>query len=88
MELTETRISGASIWMRFSESPDARIATRWIEFQVHQDDLLDPYSRESAPLGDPELQPLGVIRLAALRRARDVIASEIRRLSDQSGRTP
>ena len=46
MELIETRIAGACKWMRSSEGPYARIATRWLELQVSLDDVQHARLRE------------------------------------------
>jgi hypothetical protein len=50
MELTETRIAGASKWMRSSEGPGARIATRWLELQVCLDNVQHPWFQEPGQL--------------------------------------
>ena len=82
MMLIETSVSDKSVWMRFADTSDCAKAAHWIDFQVPLSELKVPAgSGTEVLLGDPELQLLSEVRLAALRYVRDVIGAETRRLS-------
>jgi hypothetical protein len=84
MELFETKILPNAVYMKFVDDPDPQKMDYWIEFQVPLDELKHPQTAND--LGDPELQFLSEIRLAALRYAREVIGDETQRLSQLAGR--
>ncbi len=83
MKLIETTITESTVHMRYADNADATKAKHWIDFQVPLDKLTLPPER---PLGDPELQFLAEVRLAALRYVREVTFSENQRLSGLAGR--
>jgi hypothetical protein len=83
VKLIQTTIWGATIRLRYADSPEHEKATEWIDLQFATSDLKHPNS--GSALGDPEPQFLVEIRGAVLRRARDLIDAEIRRLRDQQG---
>jgi hypothetical protein len=85
MKLVETKISETTVHMRYADNPDSATATAWIDFQVPLTELKHPQNRQNQ-LGDPELQYLAEVRLAALRYARDVVGGETQRLSGLAGR--
>jgi hypothetical protein len=86
MHLVETKIAESTVRMRYADYDDAIQATEWIDFQVKIADLVHPRGRGD-PLGDPDLQFLSEVRLAALRYARDTIGDETQRLQELVGRT-
>jgi hypothetical protein len=81
LKLVQTTISGATIRLRYADSEDHDKATEWIDLQFSASDLNHPSA--GSALGDLEPQFLAEIRGAVLRRARDVIDAEIRRLRDR-----
>ena len=86
LSLIETTVSEYSVRMRYADKTDPTKALAWIDFCFPLGDLVHPDSRDGQPLGDPEKQYLGEIRLAVLRAARDLIGAEIQRLSALAGR--
>ncbi|MBJ7542335.1 hypothetical protein [Rhodomicrobium udaipurense] len=84
MKLIETTITGTSVRMRYADHEDAAKATQWVDFQVPISELHLP---SETALGDPEPRSLALVRLAALRYARDVIGSETQRLSNLVNRS-
>jgi hypothetical protein len=88
MRLVETTIANATVRMRYADHEDLAHATEWIDFRVKIADLAHPRAREVGEgLGDPDLQFLLEIRLAALRYARDTIGDETQRLQELAGHT-
>jgi hypothetical protein len=88
MQLTETKILPDSIQMRYADNPDPIEAGEWCEFRVKLAGLPHPMVQgQPRPLGDPDLQFLSEVRLAALRRVRVLIDAENQRLSNLAGRT-
>ena len=81
MQLIETTVLTSSVRMRYADNADATKATEWIDFQVP----LGLLAEGEPKIDDPELNFLAEIRLAALRRVRDVIGAETQRLSRLAG---
>jgi hypothetical protein len=86
MKLVETTVTATSVRMRFADDMDPAKATIWIDFQVPLSELRHP-TNEQKSLGDPELQFLAEVRLAALRFVRGTIAGETQRLAELHSRT-
>jgi hypothetical protein len=84
MQHVGTTIFDYAVWMRYADSPNSDEATEWIEFQVPLESLTHP-GRPGQPLGEPDRQFVGDLRLAALGYARDAIDEEIRRLQEIAG---
>ena len=82
MKLVETKVTSASVHMRYADNLDPSKATQWVDFQVPIDAVWAPDGPPGTPSIDPERQGLGEIRLAALRHARGVIGDETRRISE------
>jgi hypothetical protein len=81
--LIETTIAQKTVRMRLADQADP--PKEWIDFQV----IPGEYQIENHKLSEnPDRMPLGATRLAALRRAQSVIASEIARLSNLVGKSP
>jgi hypothetical protein len=78
MKLIETNVSAKSVHMRIADDGDLTKAKSWIDFRLPLDSLTLP---SETKIGDPELQLLGVIQIAALRYARGVVADEAQRLA-------
>jgi hypothetical protein len=85
MHLIETMISETAVRMRYADQPEPARATEWVDFQVKLADLMVP-TDPGELLENPESHYLATIRLAALRRARDVIDGENERLLSLAGR--
>jgi hypothetical protein len=81
MKLVETKISETAVHMRYADNPDLAKANQWIDFQVPLDALKFLDHGGERALGNIEERYLGVIRVAALRYAREIIAAETQRLS-------
>jgi hypothetical protein len=79
MKLVETKISGATVRMRYADHPDSALATQWIDFQVPIAVLMA--SDQRTPLGDVEERYLAETHLAGLRHAREIIGAETQRLA-------
>ena len=84
MKRQHTTVSEKTVRMRFANEADPTQADSWFEFEAPLELLKHPNGRSD--LGDPELQFLSEIRLAALRYVRDVIGDETRRLSELADR--
>jgi hypothetical protein len=80
MKLVETKISETAVHMRYADNPDSAKATAWIDFQVPLKDLMLPDGERELPLGDLDLQYLGLVRQAALRYVHKLIGEENIRL--------
>jgi hypothetical protein len=84
MKLISTSLTETSIRMRYADHADPTKATQWFDFQVPLTELVDPRSRGSQtpdPLGDPNQEYLGAVRLAALRYVRNLVGDETQRLT-------
>jgi hypothetical protein len=86
--LIETKILQDAIQMRYADHLDPQKVSEWIEFRVRLADLPHPIQqgRETRLLGDPDDQFVSEVRLAALRRVRDVVSEENQRLLNLIGR--
>ena len=79
MKLIQTTISEISVRLRYADNEDAAKATQWMDFQFPLSDLRnteDP-TRQAR---QPSVQFLAEVQRSALRRARDVIGEETKRL--------
>ena len=84
LELIETTISDQmTVRIRIADNPHAEQAKEWVEFQVLPSDYTFGELTLSA---NPDRMPLSAIRLAALRRAQDVIEEKMRVLKETLGR--
>jgi hypothetical protein len=86
IKLVETAIRPTAVRLRYADHDDPNKATEWIDLQFMAASLKHPKTDNA--LGDLEPRFLLEIQGAALRRARDVIDTEIQRLRDQEGRMP
>lgn len=84
LELIETTVAADAIRMRYADHSDATKAKQWVDFRVSLAGLEHPNDRRQ-PLGDPDLQFVAEVRLAALHYVRDVLAAETQRLVSLSG---
>ena len=77
MKLLETTLTETTVRLRYADHSDPAKAVQWIDFQVSLEGLTLPLPRGSEDLGDdPNTRILAEVRLAALLRARALIAAE------------
>ena len=81
----ETRISGTTIHLRYADTTDPIKATEWVDIRTHLGDLKLPNGKA---ISEVEFHPVAVVKLAALRHARDAIDAEIERLRVLHNRMP
>ena len=84
MMFVETVVSEKTIRVRIADEDDPTVATEWIDLLVLVSKLASATNRDRK-LEDLESRMLAELQVAALHRARDVIADEIRRLSATAG---
>ena len=77
MNLIQTTIAGKAIRMRFANDGDAAKATEWIDFQLDIEGIEPP----AVPL-------VAEAQITALRRLRDVLAEESKRLVALANQRP
>lgn len=85
MKLVETSVTETAVRMRFADTPDAAKAKAWVDFQVPMAELT---VLSGSPLGDPNTRRFSLVRLAALRHARSVIAQEMKALEGLANASP
>ena len=81
MKLAKTELSDGHVRVRFVDNAETPKA--WIDICLPAESLMNPWDGAKS-LGEIEARYVGVVRLATLRAAREIIGEEIDRLSNRT----